>query len=441
MPKSNMYQSLHTKVRGPGGRLLEIQIRTWQMHHIAEEGIAAHWAYKEQTGWDDKLQDKVSWVRQALDWESDSSTPKEFMETLRDDLFSDEVFAFTPRGKLIVLPRGATPIDFAFAVHTDVGYQCIGAKVNNKIVPLNAELQSGDSVEIITSAKQKPSQDWLRYVVSAKAKSKIKRWLRESQYQQSIKLGQELLSRELNRLHVKLTNDQAEEFSREMEYETVEAFYAALGSGDVQVQTVLNRLDTKKLLHTREDGPIQRVIRKVRRSDGGIKIQGMDDLLISFADCCRPLPGDKIIGFITTGKGISVHRIDCKNARWLMSETDRDVAVEWDVEKDQEFNARVQLLGEDRRHLLRDITQAIAPLDVNMIELDMKSEGTVALGAMVVQVKNLSHLTRLIRKIQDVKGVISVSRLDAEVAQNNEPPVADSDDIDEGESEDEPDSQ
>jgi GTP pyrophosphokinase len=433
-----MYQSLHTKVRGPGGGLLEIQIRTWKMHYIAEEGIAAHWAYKEQTGWDEELQDRVSWVRQALDWEPDSAEPKEFMETLRDDLFSDEVFAFTPRGKLHALPKGATPIDFAFAIHTDIGLQCIGAKVNNRIVPLNTELQSGDTVEIITSAKQKPSQDWLRYVASAKAKSKIKRWLRESQHEQSIKLGQELLSRELNRLRIKLTNDQVAELSIDLGYETVDSFYAALGSGDLQVQTVFNRLDSKQLLTTREAGPIQRVIRKVRRGEGGIKIQGMDDLLISFADCCRPLPGDKIIGFITTGKGISVHRVDCKNARWLMTETDREIVVEWDVEKDQEFNARVQFLSEERRHLLRDLTQSIAPLNINMIALDMKSEGTIVMGTMVVQVKNLGHLTKLIRKIHDVKGVISVSRLDADVDQELDQTMADNEDTDESESEDEP---
>lgn len=419
MPKSNLYQSLHTKVRGPNGRLLEVQIRTKKMHLIAEEGIAAHWAYKEKSDKEDDLTQQVSWVRQFLDWQSDSSSPQEFMETLRDDLVSDEVFVFTPRGRLITLPKGAVPVDFAFAVHTDIGIHCIGAKVNNKIVPLNTELQSGDTVEIITSTNQKPSQDWLRYVVSARAKSKIKRWLKESQFQQSIKLGQELLTRELNKLRVKLSGEQLQELAAESGYEKEEAFYAALGNGDLSTQSVINRLSSRKDFPIREDGTLQRIIRRVKRSDSGIRIQGMDDLLINFAECCRPLPGDKIIGFITTGKGVTVHRVDCRNARWLMSQTDRDIAVEWDVDHDQEFNARIQLLAEDRRHLLRDITTAIAPLNVNMISLDMEKEGAIVLGTVVVQVRDLAHLTKLIRKVQDVKGVVSVSRLDEMASQND----------------------
>jgi GTP pyrophosphokinase len=421
MPKSNMYQSLHTKVRGPGGRMLEIQIRTKKMHSIAEDGIAAHWAYKEQKGKIDDIEKQVTWVRQFLDLQTDDASPQEFMDTLRDDLFSDEVFVFTPRGKLITLPQGATPLDFAFAVHTDVGLHCIGAKVNKKIVPLNTELQSGDTVEIITSANQKPSQDWLRFVVSARAKSKIKRWLKESQLEQSIKLGHELLTRELNRLHVKLKDDELTELITEIGFADENAFYAALGNGDLSAQTVINRLSVKDIEPEPVGSKIQRMIRRVRRSDSGIKIQGMDDLLIRFAECCRPLPGDKIVGFITTGKGVTVHRVDCKNARALMADTDRGIAVEWDVDRDQEFNARVQLLAEDRRHLLRDITNAVAPLEVNMIDLEMKKEGALVLGNMVVQVKNLAHLTKFIRRVQEVKGVVSVSRVDEEIGQEQNP--------------------
>ncbi len=418
MPKSNMYQSIHTKVRGPAGRMLEIQIRTGKMHSIAEEGIAAHWSYKEGPEKAGDVERSVTWVRQFLDWQSDSSSAEEFMDTLREDLFSDEVFLFTPRGKLITLPLGAVPIDFAFAVHSDVGLHCIGAKVNNHIVSLNTELHSGDTVEIITSAAQKPSQDWLRFVASAKAKSKIKKWLKESQVQQSIKLGQELLARELNRFYIKLKTDRISELASESGFDNLDAFYAALGNGDLSVQTVLNRISHHKVVPDKEGGTIQRMIRRVKRSEGGVKIQGMDDLLIRFAECCRPLPGDKIIGFITTGKGISVHRVDCKNARRLQSKPDRIIAVEWDVDRDQAFNARVQLLAEDRKNLLNDITGSIAPLDVNMISLEMKKEGALVLGTVVVQVKNLAHLTKLIRKMQDVKGVVSVARLDEEIERN-----------------------
>jgi len=415
MPKSNMYQSLHTKVRGPDGRMLEVQIRTNKMHLIAEEGIAAHWRYKEGSDRSDELERQTTWVRQFLDFQTDSSTPQEFLETLREDLTTDEVFVFSPKGKLITLPLGATPIDFAFAVHTDVGLHCIGAKVNKKIVPLNTELHSGDTIEIITSATQKPSQDWLRFVVSARAKSKIKRWLKVSQYQQSVKLGQELLMRELNRLHIRLTNEQIQELAAETSYEELEAFYAALGNGDLSLQSVLGKLSARKVQPAKDGNIFQHMIRRVRGGDDGIKIQGMDDLMISFAECCRPLPGDKITGFITTGKGISVHRVDCKNALRLMEETHRNVAVDWDVGRDQEFNARVRLLAEDRRNLLHDITEAITPVNVNIISLDMKREGTLTMGTMVIQVKNLEHLTQVIRRMQNVKGMVSVSRLDEEV--------------------------
>jgi GTP pyrophosphokinase len=415
MPKGNMYQSLHTKVRGPGGSMVEVQIRTHKMHIIAEEGIAAHWRYKEGMGKDDDLARHIAWVRQFLDFQTDSASAQDFMDTLRQDLFSDEVFLFTPKGKLINLPHKATPIDFAYAVHTDVGMHCIGAKVNKKIVPLNAELHSGDTVEIITSASQKPSQDWLRFVVSARAKSRIKRWLKISQYQQSIKLGRELLTRELQRLRIKFTNEQIEELARESNFDDQELFFAALGNGDLSLQSVMGRLSAKKVSPSRDGSIFQHMIRRVKGGDEGIKIQGMDDLLITFAECCRPLPGDKITGFITVGKGISVHRIDCKNVRHLMDESNRNIAVDWDVDRDQEFNARVRLLAEDRRHLLHDLTEAISPLEINIIGLDMQKEGSLALGTMVVKVKNLAHLTKLIRRMQNVKGVVSVSRLDEEI--------------------------
>jgi GTP diphosphokinase / guanosine-3',5'-bis(diphosphate) 3'-diphosphatase len=415
MPKSNMYQSLHTKVRGPDGRLLEVQIRTHKMHIIAEEGIAAHWRYKEGMGKADDLERHVTWVRQFLDFQTDSATGKDFMDTLRQDLFTDEVFVFTPKGKLITLPNKATPIDFAFAVHTDVGLHCIGAKVNKKIVSLNIELHSGDAVEIITSAHQKPSQDWLRFVVSARAKSRIKRWLKISQYQQSIKLGRELLTRELNRLRLKFSTEQIEELSRESGFNDQDSFFAAMGNGDLSLQSVLGRLSAKKVGPSRDGSFLQHMIRRVKGGDEGIKIQGMDDMLITFAECCRPLPGDKITGFITVGKGISVHRIDCKNARRMMDETNRNIAVDWDVDHDREFAARVRMLAEDRRHLLHDLTEAISPLEINIISLDLQKEGSLALGTMVIQVKNLAHLTKLIRRMQNVKGVVSVSRLDEEV--------------------------
>ncbi|TKJ40694.1 (p)ppGpp synthetase [candidate division LCP-89 bacterium B3_LCP] len=414
-PKLNMYRSLHTKVRGPDNRLLEIQIRTQEMHLIAEEGIAAHWRYKEKSGSEDGLERQVAWVRQFLDWQSDSPTPEQFLDDLREDLFTDEVFLFTPRGRLITLPNGATPVDFAFVVHSDIGLHCIGAKVNKKIVPLDSQLQSGDVVEIITSANQKPSQDWLRYVVSPRAKSKIKRWLKESQLEQSIKLGQELLTRELAKLRIKSSKKQIAELVKESGFDDHDVFYAALGNGDMSLKSVINRLNAKDVKPLPDGGTIQRLIRRVKKDDHGVKIQGMDDILISFAECCRPLPGDKVVGFVTTGKGISVHRADCKNARRLVTQTDREIDVEWDVDRDQEFHTRIRLLSEDRRHLLRDITESLSPLNINIIDLEMKKEGALVMGTMVVQVKDLSHLTKVLRRLHDVKGIVSVVRLDEEI--------------------------
>ncbi|MFH1863227.1 MAG: bifunctional (p)ppGpp synthetase/guanosine-3',5'-bis(diphosphate) 3'-pyrophosphohydrolase, partial [bacterium] len=323
VPKSNMYQSLHTKVLGPAGKKIEFQIRTQKMHTIAEYGIASHWRYKEDAESKDSLQFYVNWVKQLLDLQNDSSTPQEFLETLRQDLPSDEVYVFTPQGKVIILPKGATPVDFAFAVHSDVGMHCIGVKVNQRMVSLNHELQSGNTVEIITSHNQKPSQDWLRFVVSARARSKIKRWLKTQQFQQSIRLGRELMVRELSRLRLKLTSEQQQDLIKESGYPDEESFYAALGNGDLTLQSLIGKLSAKKVLTPSENGIIRNLIQRVKVRSDGVKIQGMDDILISFAECCRPLPGDKITGFITTGQGISVHRMNCKNARALMADPDR----------------------------------------------------------------------------------------------------------------------
>jgi GTP pyrophosphokinase len=412
-PKSNMYQSIHTTVIGPEGRMVEIQIRTYEMHKTAESGIAAHWKYKEGKSREDEFDKQLMFLRQVLDWQRDIGDPQEFMEDLKISLFQDEIFVFTPKGDLIKLPRGATPVDFAFAVHTDIGLHCIGAKVNGKIVPLNTELKSGDSVEIITSSKQAPNPDWIKFVKTSKARSKIKRWLKESLQEESIRLGKELLDRHLKKLNKKIGDENLVDAAQSMGFSDVERLYAALGRGDVSVQSVLRKIFPPEELEEKKDESfVKKFISRARRSSDGVKVQGLDHLLISFAKCCQPVPGDQIVGFITRGRGIVVHRADCPNLISLIEDPERQVEVEWDVDRNRQFMVRLNLIGEDRKNFLRDVAEAIAKADTNIVSIDMKAVDSVVYGNIIVEVKNLQHLTRVINKIDSVKGVIRIERLD-----------------------------
>ena len=411
-PKSNMYQSLHTTVIGPEGRMVEIQIRTYDMHKTAESGIAAHWRYKEGKTEEDEFDKQLMFLRQVLDWQRDSGDPKEFMEDLKISLFQDEIFVFTPKGDLIKLPRGSTPVDFAFAVHTDVGLHCIGAKVNGRIVPLNTRLHSGDSVEIITSAKQTPNPDWIKFVKTSKARSKIKRWIKESMQDESIRLGKELLERNLKKYSVKVSEEDLVDVAQSLGYQDLDRLHAALGRGDVSVQAVLKKLFPPEVLEKKDDSFFKKFISRARKTSDGIKVQGLDHLMISFAKCCQPVPGDRIVGFITRGRGIVVHRADCPNLLALMEDPDRQVEVEWDVDRNRQFMVRLNLIGEDRKHFLRDVSEAIAKADTNIVSIEMKSVDSLVYGNIIVEVRNLQHLTRVINKIDSVKGVIRIERLD-----------------------------
>jgi len=406
-PKSNMYRSLHTTVVGPLGKMVEIQIRTFRMHRTAEYGVAAHWLYKEGRKEPDESDKQMIWLREVLEWQKDLTNPSEFLEYLKIDLFDDDIFVFTPRGDLKQLSRGSTPLDFAYAVHSDVGNRCTGAKVDGKMVPLNTLLKSGDRVEILTSPHQTPSQDWLKTVKTSRARSKIRRWFKQKGYEDSRKLGQEILEKELKKNNVKMLSEQEmDDLAASLNFSDVESLYAAIGSGDTSIKQVL----TKLLPRDEEKVPIIKRVLERARGRTGIKIQGLGNLMFRFAQCCQPLPGEEIVGFITKGRGVSIHRSDCPNALQMMVENDRKVDVQWDVRKDQSFLVKLEVMLEDRKGLLHDITEAIADADTNIRGAEIKPSEPPTHGTLLIEVKNLRHLNRAIKKIKRVKGVIMVQR-------------------------------
>jgi len=412
MPKSNMYQALHTTVMGPQGEPVEIQIRTEDMHRTAEMGIAAHWLYKEGRRSPDELDEYMGWLRQVLDWQRDLTDPQEFMEYLKFDLYGEEIFVFTPKGDLKPLPRGATPLDFAFAVHTDVGLHCQGVKVNDRMVPLASQLHSGDTVQIITSPSQRPSRDWLKLVQTSRAKAKIRHWLKAQHHSQSLSLGKEMLERELRKRRWKTRpSGQLSAVASEFGLPDVEHFYAALGSGDLSLQQVLGRLkpggeDRKEI----PAGAGQRT-GKPRAGDGrGVRIQGLDSLMIRFARCCQPIPGDSIVGFVTRGRGISVHRADCPNSVRLMSHPERQVSVEWDAGKEQAFPVIIEVVAGKRVDLLSDLTRVVSDMGADVRDASVRVEGEAFFGTFRIDVRDVQHLHAIMERLRRVRGTDAVIR-------------------------------
>ncbi len=411
LPKSNMYQSLHTTVIGPRGKMVEIQIRTHQMHRTAEYGIAAHWLYKEGRKELDESDKQMVWLREVLEWQKDLTNPSEFLEYLRIDLFHDDIFVFTPRGELKQLPKGSTPLDFAYAVHSDVGYHCTGAKVNGKMVPLNTLLSSGDEVEIVTSPHQIPSQDWLKVVKTSKARSKIRHWLKQRGYEESLNLGREMLEKEIKKHNLKsLSEQEVSDLAMGLNFEGSEAMFSALGRGNLSVKHLLSKLVPSE--EKKKTGPsiIQRFVDKARGGSRGIKVGGLRNMAFRFARCCQPVPGEQIVGFVTRGRGISIHRADCANALQIGIENERKLEVEWDVDKDQSFMVKLEVLVEDRKNMLKDIAEAIADADTNVRGAEIKGGESVASGSFVIEVKNLGHLNKTVKRVKKVKGVIQVER-------------------------------
>ncbi|MGB8657213.1 MAG: bifunctional (p)ppGpp synthetase/guanosine-3',5'-bis(diphosphate) 3'-pyrophosphohydrolase [Candidatus Zixiibacteriota bacterium] len=411
LPKSNMYQSLHTTVIGPRGKMVEIQIRTHQMHRTAEYGIAAHWLYKEGRKEPDDSDKQMTWLREMLEWQKDLTNPSEFLEYLKIDLYRDDIFVFTPKGELKQLPKGSTPLDFAYAVHSQVGDHCVGAKVDGKMIPLNTVLSSGQEVEVVTSPHQNPSQDWLKIVKTPRARSRIKHWLRQKGYEESINLGKDIYERELKKHNLKpLSEQELSDLAMGLNFRNFEAMLFGLGNGSFSMQSVLGKLLPEEKQREIQPSIIKRFVDKARGAAQGIRVGGMGNLMFRFAQCCQPVPGEEIVGFVTRGRGISIHRSDCPNALQMLTQDERKIKVEWDVGKDQSFMVRLDVLVEDRKNILRDITEAIADTDTNVRGAEIKGGETTALGSFIVEVKNINHLNKTLKKIRKVKGVIQVER-------------------------------
>jgi guanosine-3',5'-bis(diphosphate) 3'-pyrophosphohydrolase len=411
-PKSNMYRSLHTTIFGPGGRLYEIQIRTREMHRTAELGIAAHWKYKEGRG-GDEVDETLTWFRQVLEWQQETKEPDEFLEFLRIDLFQDEIFVFTPQGDVKQLPKGATPIDFAFGVHTQVGLHCAGAKVNGRIAPLARELKNGDTVEIITDPKQRPSRDWLAFVKTARARNKIRQWIKQEEFDSSVRLGREFIEREVKKARKdRVSEDRFDTVAKALELPDASHLFAALGRGDVGPAAVFRELwgETTPAQPPRPPSAFDRLVDRVRGKPKGVRIQGMDNLMVRYSQCCQPVPGDTVTGYITNGRGISVHRTDCPNLLQLADHPERRVDIEWETESGERFYVRIVMEGTDRRGLFADIASTISQTNTNIRSADIQADDAGMKGQFVVEVENLTHLNRVLGAIRKVKGVISVER-------------------------------
>jgi GTP diphosphokinase / guanosine-3',5'-bis(diphosphate) 3'-diphosphatase len=422
MPKVNMYQSLHTTVIGPKGDPIEIQIRTWEMHRIAEEGIAAHWLYKEKKSGKerkDKLDESLLWLRQLLETQQDTKDPHEFLDSVRVDLFPDEVYVFTPKGDVKALPEGATPIDFAFAVHTKVGEHCVGAKVNGKLVPLRNALRQGDIVEIVTSPNQHPSRDWLKFVKSTRARAKINQWLKIEERARSIELGRELFEREAKKYRLNpaalLAGEDMMRAASDLGYPTADDVLAAVGYGKASVHQLLNKIAPGATLDTVERPKATPGTRP--KTEHGVRIRGVDDLLVRFAKCCNPLPGDQIVGFITRGRGLTVHARDCLTVVKSVLDRERLVNVEWDggepAQEPAKRPVRIAVyIGRDRPGLLSEITGAISSRNGNITKAEVEvTDDRRGINNFVVEVEDLRQLQDIMASIRDVPDVINVERV------------------------------
>ncbi len=412
-PKSNGYQSLHTTVFGPGGQLYEVQIRTREMHRTADFGIAAHWLYKEESKSADELDRHLTWFRQVLELQLDAKTPDEFLEFLKLDLYQDEIFVFTPTGDVIQLPKGATPIDFAFAVHTEIGLHTAGAKINGRIAPLSRPLRNSETVEIIRSATAKPTRDWLAHVRTGRARHKIRQVLKREEHQSAQKIGQEIFERELRRRRLaKPTDDALKQAARALNLTDETHLMASIGQGDVQVLAVLRQLHPE--LETAEPPKpptiVERLVDRVVRGSKGVRIQGVDGVMVRYAQCCQPVPGDAVVGYVTRGRGVSIHRADCPNLLLLAHEPERRLEIDWQEAEGERFVVRLALEASDRRGLYADLAAAVTGTGTDIRSMDLRTNDGRVNGSMVVDVENLAHLEKIIKAARRVKGVSEVAR-------------------------------
>ncbi len=413
-PKSNGYQSLHTTVFGPGRQLFEIQIRTRDMHRTADYGIAAHWLYKEANRSSDELDRQLQWFRQVLELQLDAETPGEFLEFLKLDLYQDEIFVFTPTGDVIQLPKGATPIDFAFAVHTQVGARCAGAKINGRIAPLSRELKNSETIEILTNPNARPSRDWLAHVRTGRARHKIRQYLRLEERSSAMRLGREILERELRRRRLAKVEDNALlPVAKLLKLKDANQLVAAIGQGEVHVMQVVKAIYPQvesAPAEPEKPSTLERIVDRVRGTGKGVKIQGADGLLVRYAQCCQPVPGDNVVGYVTRGRGVSIHRGDCPNLLLLVHEPERRLEIDWHEMAGERFVVRLAMDGTDRRGLYADVAAAVSATGTDIKSLELKTVDGRVTGAALVEVENLAHLERIMKAARRVKGISAVSR-------------------------------
>jgi GTP pyrophosphokinase len=418
MPRPNGYRSLHTSVITDSGVPFEVQIRTPEMHRVAEQGIAAHWKYKEGRPLEDDDVKNFSWLRQIIEWQHEVDDPHEFLNELKVDLYPEDVFCFTPNGDVKSFPRGATPVDFAYAIHTDVGHQCVGSRVNGLMVPLRYELKNGDIVEVLTNRGHKPSRDWLSFVASARARNKIRTFLNATEKNRSIEIGKKLLDKEARRLDASLKpaleSEVFQQILKEYGFSNDADLYAAVGYGKVSPRKVLARLIPSEQLEekTGAGASLARAVRRVLRgTEDKIKVNGMDDLMVYRAKCCNPVPGESITGYITRGKGVSVHSVSCANLLNLMVDPERRIDVSWEGEKGTKYDITLSVSVEDRKGILADITSIIAETDTDIRTVEAKTfedqKGTID---VTVSISNVKELDRISRSIRAVDGVLDVAR-------------------------------
>ncbi len=418
LPKGNMYQSLHTTVIGPYGERIEIQIRTHEMHQVSEEGIAAHWKYKENGKIAEEDAKRFSWLRQLLEWQTDLEDNREFLQTVKVDLFPTEVYVFTPNGEVKEFPTGATPVDFAYSIHTDVGHQCVRAKVNGRLVPLNYELKNGDTVEIVTSTKHYPSRDWLKFVKTSRAKTKILQWIKAQQREKSIALGRDVCERDFKKFDLKFStfwkSGAVEKVAHEFSLTSGDDLLAAIGYGKITAQQVIGRLAPEKLRmeeKKEDEGRLEKVIKKMTsRPKSLVKIDGIDNVLMSFAGCCNPLPGDKIVGFITRGRGVTIHTMDCINA--LTADAKRRIEARWALDGNSTFPTRIRIYSLDKKGMLAAVSSSISGNGVNITGATIKTtDDGNAESTFEIEIGDLKHLKKVINALQKITGVLKVERL------------------------------
>ncbi|MBN2419596.1 MAG: bifunctional (p)ppGpp synthetase/guanosine-3',5'-bis(diphosphate) 3'-pyrophosphohydrolase [Deltaproteobacteria bacterium] len=417
LPKANMYQSLHTSVIGPYAQRMEVQIRTWEMDKVAEEGIAAHWKYKEGVKNGGPDQKQFAWLRQLLEWQKNLHDPKEFMEMVQMDLFPDEVYVFTPKGEVKEFPKGATPIDFAYSIHSEIGEKCTGARVNGRMVPLRYLLKNGDIIEIITSNRQHPRKDWLDFVKTTKAKSRIRQWIKKEEREESIIIGKNILEKTLEHSQLNITNiaknQQVDAVAKDMSFQSIEDLFANIGYGKISANQVLGRLKPRLGVEKQDSGNIvKKVVSKITRkkSSRGIKVKGIDDMLVRFANCCHPLPGEHVLGFITRGRGVTIHKYNCSHI--LDSDQERLVEVQWDPADEDVYLARIKVTSIDRKGILADVTSIMAKKEANIINAEIKTTmDKKGVSFFTIEVESYKQLEEIMGAIKKVENVLIVERV------------------------------